>query len=66
MSTKCCEWDIRGCPVSWYMSCEAYKAGKNCWEVKIIPCCKREEKVRCPTCEVYLKAIERGIITPGN
>jgi hypothetical protein len=61
---RCCGYDIRGCPASWYSICSAYKEGKNCWEMDgvDIPCCKRRDKSRCPECNVYIKAVELEVI----
>jgi hypothetical protein len=43
------------------MSCIAYKSNKNCWETKDIPCCRRENKDRCPKCIIYKLAKEEEI-----
>jgi hypothetical protein len=49
---RCC--DIRGCPASYYLSCEAYKAEKNCFEVKAeLPCCRHDKS--CEECDIYKK-----------
>jgi len=54
---KCSNYDVKGCPASQYLICEAYKNGKNCWETQGVPCCKRDNKERCKECEVYKKAL---------
>ncbi|MDD5090130.1 MAG: hypothetical protein PHQ23_04360 [Candidatus Wallbacteria bacterium] len=51
-------WDIHVCPAAEYLSCEAYKSGKNCWEVREKPCCKRNDFARCLTCPVYLQYLK--------
>lgn len=56
---RCCDYEIRGCTASSYLSCSAYKEEKNCWEAeKEIPCCKRNDKTRCRECKIYLKYLE--------
>ncbi|MEW6608835.1 MAG: hypothetical protein AB1414_15555 [bacterium] len=30
-------FNIKGCPASFYLICEAYRQSKNCFEVKIQP-----------------------------
>lgn len=59
---RCSDYAIKGCPASQYMICEAYRTGRNCWETKGIPCCKRNDKERCKGCEVYIKAQRLGIM----
>lgn len=54
---KCDE--IRGCPASYYMNCQAYQSGKNCWEVLDIPCCKQKDKNRCKECDIYVLACQK-------
>lgn len=62
--TRCCDFDVGGCTASFYLSCVAYKEGKNCWEVEVsIPCCKRNNKERCRDCNTYQKAVKLGVIT---
>lgn len=46
--------ELRGCPASMYFNCPAYAMGKNCWEVSDVPCCRRNDKIRCETCSLYL------------
>lgn len=48
--------EVHGCPASHYLICKAYKEGKSCWEVPGVPCCKRDNKDRCPDCSVYIDA----------
>ncbi|MDD2717393.1 MAG: hypothetical protein PHW04_16000 [Candidatus Wallbacteria bacterium] len=50
-------WDIHACPACHYLYCEAYKQGINCWEVKIKPCCKRQDFARCQKCGIYQEYI---------
>ncbi|MBU1261960.1 hypothetical protein KKG61_02485 [bacterium] len=50
MEKRCC--DLRGCPASYYLACDAYKDGKNCFEVEgEVPCCKKDKD--CTTCNIY-------------
>jgi hypothetical protein len=52
MEKRCC--DARGCPASYYLTCDAYKELKNCFETKVeIPCCKRQQP--CTECYIYKK-----------
>lgn len=50
-------FEVEPCPASHYLKCPAYKQGKNCWETVNIPCCKRNNKDRCPPCSVYMAAM---------
>ncbi len=45
---------IQQCPREKYMNCPAFLAGKNCWQVSGVLCCKRNIKNRCQDCKVYL------------
>jgi hypothetical protein len=59
-------FEVRGCPASHYLICQAYKEGKDCWEVEDIPCCKRKNKDRCKDCNVYMDALEgKGVSEEG-
>jgi len=51
-------WEVTNRPASMYLQCVAYKEKLNCWEVKDIPCCKRENKDRCKECSVYQAAFK--------
>lgn len=53
----CYDIEIKGCPASHYLSCPAYSRGLNCWEVENVPCCRRNDKIRCYSCKVYLKVL---------
>lgn len=51
--------DIRRCPGSHYVECEAYIRGVNCWEIADKPCCKRRSLDRCDDCWVYVAFMAR-------
>lgn len=52
---RCSDYSIMGCPASLYLSCSAYKEGKNCWETeRDIPCCQKD-KAECGNCRIYIK-----------
>ncbi|MDI6786080.1 MAG: hypothetical protein QMD92_05155 [bacterium] len=48
--------DVKGCSAGYYLKCPAFKAGKSCWEVPNVPCCKRNDFERCKECSVYIRA----------
>ncbi|MEW6607238.1 MAG: hypothetical protein AB1414_07245 [bacterium] len=50
-------YEIRGCPASHYLNCQAYQQGSNCWEILNVPCCKRNDKDRCLQCPIYQSAV---------
>ncbi|MBU2599747.1 hypothetical protein KJ849_04120 [bacterium] len=51
-------FEIRYCPASCYIVCDAYKNGTDCWDTPHIPCCKRDNKGRCLECFVLIQAKE--------
>ncbi|MDI6786360.1 MAG: hypothetical protein QMD92_06575 [bacterium] len=53
-------FEVRCCPVSCYMICNAYKNGTNCWDTNNIPCCKRDNKDRCKSCHIYKTAHKKN------
>ncbi|MDI6735846.1 MAG: hypothetical protein QME42_06590 [bacterium] len=53
-------FEIRGCPASHYLNCVAYRNGLNCWETPQIPCCKRNDKERCPQCPIYQTVVGKS------
>ncbi|MEW6618583.1 MAG: hypothetical protein AB1422_14665 [bacterium] len=50
---KC--FNIKGCPASFYLMCEAYRQSKNCFEVKNPACCHNHTLQECKKCPFYLK-----------
>ncbi|HAW60059.1 MAG TPA: hypothetical protein DCW86_01130 [Actinobacteria bacterium] len=55
--------EMKGCPASQYFICPAFSAGKNCWEIPNVPCCRRNDKTRCRSCTLFL-AFREGNIAP--
>lgn len=53
MPNKCSDYKIKGCPASYYLKCQAYEAGLNCWDLLNVPCCSKETLTECRHCEVY-------------
>lgn len=45
--------ELKGCPASHYMTCEAYLQQVNCWEIKKGCMCHVNED--CSTCVVYVR-----------
>jgi len=39
MANTCSNYNYHGCPASFYVICEGYKKGLNCWETAEKPCC---------------------------
>lgn len=53
MANKCSDYNVKGCPASYYLKCSAYAEGMNCWEVASVPCCSKSMLSECRDCEVY-------------
>ena len=53
MANKCSDYNVKGCPASYYLKCSAYAEGMNCWEVTRVPCCAKSMLSECRDCEVY-------------
>ena len=54
MANVCQCYEVRGCPASLYLRCEAYATGRNCWEAPTKPCCKAADLQRCRFCSVAI------------
>jgi len=48
---KC--WDIKGCPASHYLNCEAYNTQTSCWDLK--KGCLCQVFFLCTECPIYQK-----------
>ncbi len=48
---KC--FELKGCPVSHYMNCPAFKEGVNCWEIS--KGCLCHNYPDCNVCPLYEK-----------
>lgn len=44
-------WDIKGCPASHYMNCEAYERRVSCWVIKKGCLCRSYSS--CGDCMIY-------------
>ncbi|MEJ5186112.1 MAG: hypothetical protein WHT46_03420 [Candidatus Geothermincolales bacterium] len=56
--------ELRGCPASQYLACEAWREGSNCWEVEDPRCSVGLEKCMrygCPVYSLYSKEIEEEL-----
>ncbi len=53
-------WEIKNCRLGDRLRCVAFKAGKNCWEVKGTALDRGDSPV-CETCPVILSRIARAI-----
>jgi len=52
---------IETCPPHFRQSCNAYRAGTQCWAVAITPCCSKD-RAHCVSCMIYTRRmIGRGI-----
>ena len=59
MTNLCGDYNVRGCPASYYLSCPAYEAGRNCWEIsETTPCCSEMQSEACANCPIHLAADE--------
>ncbi|MFQ3550053.1 MAG: hypothetical protein SNJ70_09925 [Armatimonadota bacterium] len=45
------------CPESFHSNCEAYKSGKNCWEVEEKPCCLSNDLDNCVKCSIFKSSV---------
>jgi hypothetical protein len=57
MANVCSDYNVKGCPASYYLNCPAYLSGTNCWEVKEKPCCAQGNLRACSGCEVYRRGV---------
>jgi len=61
MPNMCSRYSVRGCPASFYLICDAYAQGKNCWEVGEKPCCRKTDLSQCKSCNVYMRYLEKRV-----
>jgi hypothetical protein len=57
MANKCSDYQVKGCPASYYLTCRAFVEGKNCWEVPGVPCCAKSAHPECQDCQVFKQAM---------
>ncbi len=48
--TRC--WEIKNCPASHYMDCEAYNSREDCWKIRNGCMCKGRDT--CDQCPIYI------------
>jgi|GEM_PF-852381 len=53
MANVCSDYNVKGCPASYYLNCPAYLSNVNCWEVSKRPCCDKHSRSACMNCPVY-------------
>lgn len=46
-------WDLKGCPASHYLKCQAYERNISCWVIKEGCLCQAHES--CEDCAIYQK-----------
>lgn len=49
-------WELKGCPASQYIECEAYKREVDCWDIKQGCLCFSVNE--CGECPLFIRHLE--------